>query len=62
VGSGQEPLESQEAFFAIGPIFRGVITVVYAELADDVIRIISARESTRRERVLFKRYVGGAKR
>lgn len=43
----------EDRFLAIGPVARGVVVVVYTEVHDDVIRIISARRATRRERELY---------
>ncbi len=57
-----EHSDDEDRFFAIGAISRAVITVVYTEQADDVIRIIGARKSTLREISLFKRYIGGVRR
>jgi len=51
--------DDEDRFFAIGPIRRGVIVVVYTEEVDDVVRIISARKATRRERELFYQRIGG---
>ena len=46
--------DGEDRFIAIGPIRRGVIVVVFAEREDDIVRIISAREATRREAQLFR--------
>lgn len=46
----------EDRFKAIGPIARGVILVVYVEADEDVHRIISAREATRREKEMFHDY------
>lgn len=46
--------DGEDRFIAIGPIRRGVIVVVFTEREDDVVRIISAREATRREVKLFQ--------
>jgi uncharacterized DUF497 family protein len=40
----------EDRFVAIGQIERGIIVVVYTERQDDVIRILSARMATARER------------
>ncbi|MEK2690481.1 BrnT family toxin [Bdellovibrio sp. GT3] len=37
---------SEERFWAIGRIHAGLIIVVFTEVIDDVIRIISARKAT----------------
>lgn len=42
---------------AIGPIARGVVVVVYVERDEDVIRIISARAATPRERRLYEDWI-----
>ena len=47
----------EERFIAIGPIQRGVVLVVWTESAEDVIRIISARFATPRERDLFHEHM-----
>ena len=57
-----EHSESEDRFFAIGPIAGGIITVVYTEQVDDVVRILSARRATRREQALLRRHVGGTTR
>jgi uncharacterized DUF497 family protein len=44
----------EDRFTAIGPIRRGMIVVVFTEREDDIVRIISAREATRREVQLFQ--------
>ena len=51
--------ESEDRFIAIGPIARGLIVVIYAEPDEDTVRIISAREATRREQSLFRDYMDG---
>ena len=40
----------EDRFIAIGPIRRGLVLVVWTEREDDVVRIISARWATPRER------------
>ena len=50
--SGEEP-----RWRAIGVIARGVAVVVCTERDDDLIRIISARLATPRERRLFKAWI-----
>ena len=40
----------EDRFIAVGPIDRGVIVVVYSELDDGVLRIVSARMATKNER------------
>ena len=48
--------DREDRFIAIGPIRRGVIVVVFTERENDVVRIISAREATRREAQLFRNH------
>jgi uncharacterized DUF497 family protein len=50
---------SEERFISIGPIAQGLITVVWTEPVDDLVRIISVRLSTRRERERYWRYKSG---
>lgn len=47
----------EERFIAVGPITRGVVLVVWSEPEEDVIRIISARQATRREQKLYRMYM-----
>lgn len=49
--------ESEDRFFAIGPIARGLILVVWTERDDDVRRIISARWATEREKARYHSYM-----
>ena len=41
--------DKEDRFIAIGSASRGIVVVAWADLGDDVIRIISARMATRRE-------------
>jgi uncharacterized protein len=41
--------DAEDRFISIGPIERGLVLVVWTERVDDVIRIISARWTTKRE-------------
>jgi uncharacterized DUF497 family protein len=43
----------EDRFIGVGPTRRGVIVIVYTEPHEDVIRIVSARMATRRERERF---------
>jgi uncharacterized DUF497 family protein len=52
----------EDRFLAIGPVSRGIATVVYTEPGEDVIRIIGARRATRGEAALFRRHIRGSKR
>ena len=49
--------EAEDRFVAIGPIERGIVLVVWTERDEDVIRIISARRATERERTLYHAYM-----
>ena len=46
--------EDEIRYRAIGAIARGVVLVVYTERDGDVVRIISARKATARERRLYE--------
>jgi uncharacterized protein len=49
--------DDEDRFIAIGPITRGVVLVVHTVHEDeDVLRIISARFATKRERTLFRTF------
>jgi len=48
----------EDRFIAIGPITRGLILIVYAELEDGITRIISARPATKREQSLYRTHMG----
>lgn len=50
--------EFEDRFISIGPIRRGLVLVVWTERDEDVIRIISARWATPRERTLFREHFG----
>ena len=49
----------EDRFIAVGPIQRGVIVVAYTERQNEVIRIVSARKATKKERELFEAYWRG---
>jgi uncharacterized protein len=49
--------EEEERFISIGPIRAGLVLAVWTEREDDVVRIISARWTTKREARLYKEYV-----
>jgi uncharacterized DUF497 family protein len=51
--------ESEDGFIAIGPTARGSIRAIYTEPEEDTVRIIGAREATRREQSLFRNYMDG---
>jgi hypothetical protein len=46
----EEHSDEEDRFIAVGRIKRGVIVVAYTERDDDVLRILSARMATRKER------------
>ncbi len=48
----------EERFISIAPIPTGLITVVWTEPFHDVVRIISVRWSSKRERERYRRYRG----
>ena len=50
----EEHSDMEDRFIAIGPIFRGVVLVVWVDRDDETIRIMSARFATRRERRLYE--------
>ena len=54
----EEHSDEEDRFIAVGPIRRGVIVVAYTERDDDVLRILSARMATKRERQRFEKYEG----
>ena len=47
----------EERFIAIGPIGRGLVVVVFVEQTEEVIRIISARFASQRERALYREHM-----
>jgi uncharacterized protein len=49
--------DTEDRFISIGPIERGLVLVVWTERVDDVIRIISARWTTKREGELYNAYM-----
>ena len=48
--------DAEDRFISIGPIRRGLVVVVWTERLDDVIRIISARWTTKREAERYRAY------
>ena len=46
---------NETRFFIIGRSIRRLLFVVYAEVADDTVRIISARKATTTERKIYER-------
>ncbi len=51
--------DEEDRHIAIGPIARGVIVVVFTESDDETVRIISAREATRREKRRYEAWKAG---
>ena len=49
----------EERYVSIAPIAHGLITVVWMEPLDDVVRIISVRRSTKQERARYWQYNAG---
>ena len=49
----------EERFISVAPIASGLITVVWTEPADDLVRIISVRPSSKRERHRYRQYKAG---
>ena len=49
----------EDRFICIGPIARGIVLVVVVDVAEDLIRIISARRATRRESSLYADFLEG---
>ena len=54
----EEHSDEEDRFIAIGPVKRGVIVIAYTEHEDDVLRIVSARMATKRERQRYERFEG----
>lgn len=52
----EEHSDEEDRFIAIGRIRRGVIVVAYAERDDDVVRIVSARMATGKERQRLEQF------
>jgi uncharacterized protein len=57
-----EHSNDEDRFIAIGPISRGVVTVVFVEEIENVIHILSARRATRQEKLLFQLHTRGTNR
>jgi uncharacterized DUF497 family protein len=56
-GSEWLDLADEVRYLAIGPIARGIVVVVYVERDEDVLRIISARLATAKERRLYETWI-----
>lgn len=52
--------ETEDRFIAIGPIPRGLVLVVWTERDEEVVRIISARRATPREKDIYRTYMEGS--
>ncbi len=48
----------EDRFIAIGPVLGRIVYVVWTEPEDDIVRIISARRASRRERLLYHSTMG----
>lgn len=55
-----EHSDTEDRFWTIGPISRGIVVVVWTERIDDTIRIISARFADRAESARYRKYLRGA--
>jgi uncharacterized DUF497 family protein len=55
----EEHSGEEDRFIAIGAIRGGTIVVVFTEVQEDVIRILSARKATKKEASLLYHYLGG---
>jgi uncharacterized DUF497 family protein len=55
----EEHSDEEDRFIAVGRIRRGVVVVVYTERDDEVVRIMSARLATKKERQRFEGYKRG---
>jgi len=49
----------EDRFIAVGPVRQGVIVVVFTERQEDVIRILSARMASAKERDRYEAYLRG---
>jgi len=54
----EEHSDEEDRFIAIGRIKRGVIVVAYTERDDEILRILSARLATRKERRSYEQVQG----
>jgi|SRR5688572_6286516 len=54
--------EIEDRFIAIGPLWGRIIVMVYSELSEDTIRVISVRRATRREARLYREHMKGGPR
>jgi uncharacterized DUF497 family protein len=51
--------DDEDRFLCIGPIPKGLVLVVKTEPDEDVVRIVSARLATAREKDSFRRHMEG---
>ena len=51
-----EHYESVDRFIAIGPIQRGLVLVIWTELDENTVKIISARWAKKPEQLLYHEY------
>ena len=54
----EEHSEVEDRFIAIGFVARGLVVVVWAQVDEEAVRIISARPAKRHEEKLFRSYAG----
>lgn len=47
--------QDEDRFITLGPTRGGLVLVAWTEITDEVIRLISARRATSRERTLYHR-------
>ncbi len=57
----EEHSDDEDRFIAIGNVLIGTIVVVFTEPEDHVVRILSARRTTRKERERLEAYGRGEK-
>jgi len=53
----EEHSGEEDRFIAVGPIERGLIIVAYTERDDEVLRLLSARMATKKERERFQAHL-----
>lgn len=50
--------DEEDRFIAVGRVKRGIIVVAYAERDENVLRILSVRMATRKERQSYEEFEG----